>query len=166
MVNLPEESRCFWDRNLGHYIAGQTDRSLILWDGCCNVHDNLTAGDLEAARSAHPGAKVMVHPECRPEVIALADHVSSTGGMIKYAQKSPSKSFIVGTEQGIIHPCAKPVLRSHSHPAAPEITCPDMKLTTLESVKVSLEEMKPQIQVDEDVAARARQALNRMLEIS
>jgi quinolinate synthase len=166
--SLPEDKQVLFvpDRNLGHYVAEQTGRPLILWDGSCSVHDNLSAADLEAARSAHPDAEVMVHPECCPEVIELADYVSSTGGMIKYAQNSPSRSFIVGTEKGILYPLRKLCPDRTFYPAAPDLICPDMKLTTLNSIKKSLEEMKPQIQLDAELAARARQALNRMLEIS
>ena len=102
--SLPEDKPVLFvpDRNLGHYVARQTGRKLILWDGCCNVHDNLTAEEVKAVKDAHPDALVMVHPECRPEVIDIADHVSSTGGMLKFAEKSDNTSFIVGTEEGLL----------------------------------------------------------------
>ncbi len=153
------------DRNLGHYISKKTGRQMYLWDGCCNVHNNLTLQDVEAARSAHPGALVMVHPECRPEIIDAADYVASTGGMLKFAGESKNKSFIVGTEKGLIDSLQKICPDKEFYPAAQHITCPDMKYTTLEKVKDSLETMEPKIQVDPETAEKARKALSRMLEI-
>lgn len=154
------------DRNLGHYISRKTGRQLILWDGCCNVHDNLTVAEIDAARAAHPGALVMVHPECRPEVIDAADHVSSTGGMLKFAKESPNRAFIIGTEEGMIYSLQQACPDKLFYPAAHQLTCPDMKLTTLEKVKQTLEGMEPQIQVDPGTAKKAQRALARMLEIS
>lgn len=154
------------DGNLGNYVSRQTGRRLVLWDGYCNVHHKLTAEDIRVARAAHPEALVMVHPECRPEVIDLADHVSSTGGMIRFAQESLHRAFIVGTEEGIIHPLRKACPGKSFFPAASRLVCPNMKLTTLEKVKYALEVMEPQVEVDPAVAKGARLALDRMLEIS
>lgn len=165
--SLPQDKPVLFipDRNLGHYISGQTGRELYLWDGCCNVHDNLTAEEVNAARDAHPGALVMVHPECRPEVIDIADHVSSTGGMLKFARESDNASFIVGTEEGMIYSLNKACPDKLFYPAAPHMICPDMKLTTLEKVRDALVKMEPQIQVDPAVVEKAQRALSRMLEI-
>ncbi len=166
--SLPEDKPVLFvpDRNLGHYISCQTGRELILWDGCCNVHDNLTAEEVEAAKDAHPDALVMAHPECRPEVIDIADHVSSTGGMLKFAEESDNTSFIVGTEEGMLYSLKQACPDKNFYPAAPHMTCPDMKLMTLEKVKNALVKMEPQIQVDPGVAEKAQRALSRMLEIS
>jgi quinolinate synthase len=166
--SLPEDKPILFvpDRNLGHYVAQQTGRQFHLWDGCCNVHDKLTAADISAARDAHPGALVMVHPECRPEVIDIADHVSSTGGMLRFAKESQNKSFIVGTEEGMIHSLEQACPDKLFYPAAEHMTCPDMKVTTLEKVEKALLQMEPQIEVDPVVAEKARLALKRMLEIS
>jgi quinolinate synthase len=153
------------DRNLGGYISRHTGRNLELWDGYCHVHDRLKADEILAARAEHPGAPVLVHPECRPEVIDLADYVSSTGGMLKYAGASPAPAFIIGTEQGLLHSLQKAYPDKSFYPASAHMVCPNMKLTTLEKVRWALEDMAPQIEVQPDVRARARQALTRMLEI-
>lgn len=154
------------DRNLGHYVAQQTGRQLHLWDGCCNVHDQLTVADISAAREAHQGALVMVHPECRPEVIEIADHVFSTGGMLKFAKESHKTSFIIGTEEGMLYSLRQACPDKFFYPAAAQLLCPDMKLTSLEKVEKALLQMEPQIEVDPTVAAKAQVALKRMLEIS
>lgn len=130
------------------------------------MHDKLTAADISAARDAHPGALVMVHPECRPEVIDIADHVSSTGGMLIFAKESQNKSFIVGTEKGMLYSLEQACPDKLFYPAAEHITCPDMKVTTLEKVEKTLLQMEPQIEVDPVVAEKAQLALSRMLEIS
>lgn len=165
--SLPEDRPVLFvpDRNLGSYVSKKTGRQMYLWDGCCNVHDNLTLQEVEAGKSAHPGALVMVHPECRPEVVDAADYVAGTGGMLKFAQESKARSFIVGTEQGLIDSLQRLCPDKEFYPAAQHMTCPDMKFTTLEKVKESLEKLEPSIQVDPDTAEKARKALSRMLEI-
>ncbi|MDH7576691.1 MAG: quinolinate synthase NadA [Bacillota bacterium] len=166
--SLPKEKPVLFvpDRNLGHYLSRQTGRGLILWDGYCHVHDRLTAGEIEKARAAHPEAAVMVHPECRPEVIDLADHVASTGGMLKYAGSAPFSAFIIGTEQGMLYPLQKAYPDKTFYPAASHMVCPNMKLTTLEKVKQALEDLEPRIEVAPEIRDRARRALTRMLELS
>jgi quinolinate synthase len=154
------------DRNLGHYIARRTGRNLELWDGYCHVHDRLTADEILAARAEHPEAPVVVHPECRPGVIDMADYVSSTGGMLKYAGAAEAPAFIIGTEQGLLHSLKKAYPDKSFYPAAPHMVCPNMKLTTLEKVRWAMEDMAPQVEVQPDVRERARQALTRMLEIT
>jgi quinolinate synthase len=154
------------DRNLGHYIARRTGRRLEFWDGYCHVHDRVTPDEIRAARAEHPEALVVVHPECRPEVIDLADHVSSTGGMMRFARSSPATSFIIGTEQGLLHSLRKANPGKTFYLAAPHMVCPNMKLTTLEKVRWALEDMAPQIEVEPQVREKARQALARMLEIT
>lgn len=165
---LPEEKPVLFvpDGNLGDFVARRTDRSLVLWNGYCHVHNRLTPDEIRAARKAHPGSPVVVHPECRPEVIALADHVGSTGGMLKYVQNSPSNSFIIGTEQGMLYPLQKACPDKAFYPAAEHMVCPNMKLTTLDSIKYALEDMEPQIKVENEVRDRARRALTRMLELA
>jgi quinolinate synthase len=154
------------DRNLGHYIARRTGRNLELWDGYCHVHDRLTADEILAARAEHPEAPVVVHPECRPGVIDMADYVSSTGGMLKYAGAAEAPAFIIGTEQGLLHSLKIAYPDKSFYPAAPHMVCPNMKLTTLEKVRWAMEDMAPQVEVQPDVRERARQALTRMLEIT
>ncbi len=154
------------DRNLGDYISRRAGRRLELWDGYCHVHDRLTADDIKSAQTRHPEAPVVVHPECRPEVIGLADHVTSTGGMLKYVGASSASTFIIGTEQGMLHPLQRAFPDKSFYSAAPHMVCPNMKLTTLEKVRWALEDMAPQVEVSPRVHERARQALVRMLEIT
>ena len=153
------------DRNLGRYIANRTGRNLELWDGYCHVHDRLKDDEILAARAEHPGAPVVVHPECRSAVIDLADYVSSTAGMLKYAGTVDAPAFIIGTEQGLLHSLKKSYPDKSFYPAAAHMVCPNMKLTTLEKVRWAMEDMAPQVEVQPDVRERARQALMRMLEI-
>lgn len=166
--SLPEDRPVLFvpDGNLGNYISRMTGRTLTLWDGYCHVHNRLTAEEIKAARAEHPEAPVVVHPECRPEVIDLADHVSSTGGMLKYVRNSPAASFIIGTEQGMLYPLRKTCPDKNFYPAARHMLCPNMKLTTLEKVKWALVDMEPGIEVDPDIRLKARRALARMLELS
>lgn len=165
---MPQERPVLFvpDRNLGHYIARRTGRRLELWDGYCHVHDRVTPDEIRAARAEHPEALVVVHPECRPGVIDLADHVSSTGGMMRYAGASPASSFIIGTEQGLLHSLRKANPGKSFYPAAAHMVCPNMKLTTLEKVRWAMEDMAPQVEVEPRVREKARQALSRMLEIT
>lgn len=166
--SLPEDRPVLFvpDGNLGNYVSRMTGRPLTLWDGYCHVHNRLTAEEIKAARAEHPEAPVVVHPECRPEVIDLADHVSSTGGMLKYVRNSPAVSFIIGTEQGMLYPLRKAYPDKNFYPAARHMLCPNMKLTTLEKVKWALVDMEPRIEVDPDIRLKARRALARMLELS
>ncbi len=166
--SLPPEQPILFvpDRNLGDHVAKKTRRDLILWEGYCNVHHNLTVDELQKTREEYPDALVMVHPECRPEVVKIADYVSSTGGMLKFAQRSEATNFIVGTEEGILYSLKKACPDKQFYLAAEHMICPDMKLTTLEKVRDALLRMEPEIQVDPGVAEQARLALARMLEIS
>lgn len=154
------------DRNLGAYVAHRAGRDLILWDGFCPVHESLTAAEVAAAKAQHPGALVLVHPECRPEVIALADHVASTGGMLKFATSSPASSFIVGTERGLLYPLGAACPEKSFFPAASWLVCPSMKLITLEKVRLALERLELRVEVPEEVRERAGKALARMLELA
>ncbi|MDD5048973.1 MAG: quinolinate synthase NadA, partial [Methanoregulaceae archaeon] len=95
------------DRNLADYVRGFTDKEILAWEGFCYVHDRFTAGDVRAARETHPDAEVLAHPECRPEVIDLADHVFSTSGMIRYAESCDARELVIGTETGILHQMRK-----------------------------------------------------------
>ncbi|HHW40953.1 MAG TPA: quinolinate synthase NadA [Syntrophomonadaceae bacterium] len=166
--SLPEDKPILFvpDGNLGNYVSRMTGRTLTLWDGYCHVHNRLTSEEIKAARAEHPGAPVVVHPECRPEVIDLADHVASTGGMLKYVRNSQASSFIIGTEQGMLYPLRKACPDKNFYPAARHMLCPNMKLTTLEKVKWALVDMEPRIEVDPEIRLKARRALARMLELS
>jgi quinolinate synthase len=153
------------DRNLAAYAAGFTDKTLHLWDGCCPIHDNLRAADILSAREHHPMAVVMAHPECRSEVLELADVVLSTSGMLAHAEKSDQQEFIVATENGILYPLKKTCPGKTFYPASDDMICPDMKKITPEDVARSLENMSPEVKVSGDIREKALGAVERMLAI-
>jgi quinolinate synthase len=154
------------DKYLGHYVSTQVkDKKFILSNGFCPTHAKIMPEHINQVKKLHPQAKVIVHPECRPETIALADAVLSTGGMIKYAKESAAKEFIVGTEIGILYRLRKDNPNKQFYPALEQAVCPNMKLTTLEKVLWSLEDMKTEIVVPKEIADKARKAIERMLKI-
>lgn len=153
------------DQYLGDYVRGQTGRSMHLWPGYCPTHVKISPEDIQRCRREHPQAKVVVHPECRPEVIALADETLSTGGMIRYARRPEVTELVVGTEPGIIHRLKKENPGKKFFAASEKATCPNMKLITLEKVYWALESLKPEIKVAEDIRLKARAAVDRMLEV-
>jgi quinolinate synthase len=153
------------DQYLGHYIATKTGRTMILWPGYCPTHVRIQPQDITRLKQEYPQAKVVVHPECRPEVISLADEVLSTGGICRFAQRTDSQEIIVGTEIGIIHRLKKENPGKKFIPASEQAVCPRMKLITLESVLWSLEEMAPQVKVPERIRLKAKEAVDKMLEI-
>ncbi len=153
------------DYNLGHYAAKVTGRELILWDGCCPTHALLSTFAVAAARKKWPGAQVIMHPECKPETLELADFVGSTSGMLAYAKAQPAgASFIVGTEVGLLHRLQNENPDKVFHVASDYLICPMMKMTTLKDVKVSLEKMQYVVKVDESVRVRAKAAVDAMLQ--
>ncbi len=154
------------DRNLGMWVQRHTSKRLLLWQGHCPTHDRITVEDLRAALERDPEAEVMAHPECRPEVLDLAHQVLSTSGMIRRARESPAATMIVATEVGIIHRLQQVAPHKRFVPASPRALCPNMKLITLEKVLWSLEDMTERVVIPEPIAARARRALDRMLEIT
>ncbi len=153
------------DRNLGRYIAAQTGKEIICWQGYCNTHDHLTLEKLQKTKDEHPEALVVVHPECRPEITAVADCVSSTAGMLKFVSESPTQEFIIGTEGGLLHQMRKKNPEKRFYLASPDLICPNMKANTLSKTVCSLETMQPQITVPEDIRKKAVLALDRMLAI-
>jgi len=153
------------DRNLGHYVSRYTDKEVILWDGYCYVHDHYTLEDVRKAKAAHPKAELLVHPECRPDVIEKADFVYSTSGIAKHAQESPAKEFIIGTEVGMNHRLKKENPGKEFYPLSESAICTDMKKTTLEKLHRSLETQEPRVVVPKEVADKARNAIERMLAI-
>jgi quinolinate synthase len=154
------------DKFLGNYTSTKVKhKKFILWNGYCPTHVRILPEHILAAKEKHPEAKVMVHPECRPETIALADEVLSTGGMIKYAKESDAKEIIVGTEIGIIYRLKKENPDKAFYPATDQAICPNMKLTNLEKVLWSLEDLKTEITVPKEIADRARSAIEKMMEI-
>lgn len=153
------------DRNLAKYTARHVDQEVLHWDGYCPYHDGLTVEEVAARRAAHPEALFLAHPECRPEVLALADQVLSTSGMLRFVQDSPQEVFIIGTEVGILHPMRQASPHKQFHPASERMFCPTMKLITLEDVRQSLETLEPRVTVDEETRVKALLAVERMLSV-
>ena len=153
------------DKYLAAFVAGKTGREFITWPGFCPTHAKILPEHIEAARARHPGAVVMVHPECRPEVAAIADIVVSTGGMSRFAKETTAKEIIVGTEPGIIHRLKKEAPDKIFHPISDTVICPNMKKTTVEKILWSLEDMTHTIEVPDEIAARARRCIQAMLDI-
>lgn len=153
------------DQYLGHYISTKTDKKFVLWPGFCPTHIRIRSEDITRLRLEHPQAKVIVHPECRPEVIALADEVLSTGGICRFARQTEAREIIVGTEVGIIHRLRKENPVKKFIAATEQAVCPNMKLITLEKVLWSMEEMTPQVKVPEEIRLRAKAAVDRMLQV-
>jgi len=153
------------DQYLGHYVSTRTGKKMILWPGFCPTHARITADRVGELKKENPKAKLVVHPECRPEVIALADEVLSTGGMCRYAQRDDVGEMIVGTEMGIIHRLRKENPGKRFIPISEQAICPNMKSITLEKVLWSLEEMEPEVKVPEDIRLRAKEAVDKMLKI-
>ena len=154
------------DKNLAKYAALHTKKRIHFWNGYCIVHNMLTAEIVLLAKEKRPGAVFMAHPECRPEVLELADVILSTSGMIRYAGESESKSFIVGTETGILHPMKKANPSKTFYPVSPDMECRNMKKTTLEDVVRSLENMEGEVKVPEDIRIPAKEAVRKMIELS
>lgn len=165
VVNAVEQDEILFvpDRNLGRYAQRFTKKTILPWEGFCIVHDRITPAQVRAAREAHPDAVLLVHPECRPEVIDLADHVASTSGIIKEVCGSKKTEFIIGTEVGILHRLKKECPDKRCYPLDDGSICRNMKKTSLEKVRDSLATLRPRITVPDDVAARARGAIERML---
>ncbi len=164
--SLPQSELLFVpDQYLGAYIAGKTGKKLHLWPGYCPTHARIRAEDILRLKQEYPDAKVLVHPECRPEVIALADEVASTGGILRHARRPEAREIIVGTEVGIIHRLEKENPGKRFIPVSKRAVCPNMKRITLEKVLWCLEEMKPVVKVPEPIRIRAKAAVERMLAI-
>jgi quinolinate synthase len=151
------------DQYLGHYVSARTGKNMILWPGFCPTHVRITPERLQELRQEYSQAKVVVHPECTPEVIGLADEVASTSGMCRYARRDDVREMVVGTEVGIIHRLRKENPGKRFIPVSEQAICPTMKLTTLERVLWSLDKMSPEVKVSQEVRLRAIAAVDRML---
>jgi quinolinate synthase len=152
------------DQYLAHYVGKKAGREFIKWKGFCPTHLKILPEDLERERKLHPGVEVIVHPECRAEVTEIADRVMSTEGMIRYSSENPAKEFIIGTETGILHRLGKENPDKIFYPLCERAVCPNMKRTTLEKVFWSLEDMKYEVIVPDEILVRARKSLEIMLE--
>jgi len=153
------------DKNLGHYVSQFTDKRMIIWEGYCNTHDRITAEDVKKIKEQYPNAPIVVHPECRPEVVELADHVASTAGILKYCRESDNKEFIIGTEMGIEFMLKRENPNKVFHFISNVLVCPNMKVNNLKKAYNALLTLEPQIEVDKQIADKARISLERMLEV-
>lgn len=154
------------DRNLGRWVQRFTDKEIIQWNGFCPIHERFSAEDLAEAKRAHPDALVMVHPECRPEVIDMADEVFSTGQMVKFVRETDRAKIIVGTEEGMIHKLRSVAPEREYILASEALVCPNMKKTTLEKVRAALANESPVVTVSADVREKSLGCLRRMFELS
>ncbi|MCM8819604.1 MAG: quinolinate synthase NadA [Candidatus Omnitrophica bacterium] len=154
------------DKYLGQYVTYMTQREMIYWEGYCPVHVKILAEDIVKLKKEHPDAEVIVHPECTPQVIKLADRVLSTGGMCRYAKETTAKKIIVGTEIGIIYRLQKENPDKKFYPASELAICPNMKLGSLEKVLWVLEELKNEVKVPKEIQVKAIKPIKRMLSIT
>lgn len=167
VVNSLEQDKVIFvpDRNLAAYVSRFTKKQIIPWNGYCYVHDRFTPEDIRDARQLHPNTEVLVHPECRPEVIDLADYVYSTSGMGKHAKASKSKEFIIGTEVGMLYRLKKDNPEKEFYPLSEKAVCQNMKKTSLDKVLTALQTLEPRVTVPEEIADRARKSIERMLAV-
>ncbi len=159
------------DKNLGAYLNKITGRNMKLWNGSCMVHEIFSLEKITKLKIRHPKAKFIAHPECEEHILALADYIGSTTGLLKFSQQDTSKEFIVATEAGIIHQMQKACPDKTFIPAPPNNSCacnncPYMKLNTLEKLYISMKYELPEIIMDEDLRIAAKKPIDRMLEIS
>jgi quinolinate synthase len=153
------------DQYLGSYIEKKTGRKMILWPGYCPTHVKILPEDILARKKEFPNAKVVAHPECRPDVVALADEALSTSGMIRYAARPEVKELIVATEVALLHRLNKENPGKKFIPASTKAVCPNMKKTTLEKILEALETMQPEVKVPEEIRVKAVACVDRMLKI-
>ena len=154
------------DRNLGAFVSLHTDKKIHLWPGFCHVHDNISDENIKDLKKLHPDAEFLAHPECRPEVLNLANRVFSTSGIVKEVGNSVSREFIIGTEKEIVQNLKRKYPDKKFYPASEKTYCYNMKKITLESILNSLQNMEYEINVPEHVRIKARNALDKMLAIS
>ena len=176
--SFPKDEKIIFgpDYNLGSYIKSVTGRDMLLWNGGCHVHERFSVGEIKKLKKAHPEAVVMAHLECKAPVLAMADVVGSTAVMLKYAQESEKKEFIVATEAGILHEMERTCSDKTFYPVPPEVSeggvgcscneCQYMKMNTLEKVYNCLLTGGPIIEVEEEIREKAVKSIERMLELS
>jgi quinolinate synthase len=164
--SLPQEEMLLTpDRNLAMYAASRTGKQIHVWDGYCPTHEWLTVADVEAARAAHPKAVFLAHPECRPEIVAMADVVASTSGMLRHVAQAGEEEFIIGTEMGILHPMQKAAPGKKLYTASKKMICKNMKKISLKDVLKSLEEMSGEVKVPEEIRIPALGAVQAMIDL-
>ncbi len=170
---IPKDRKILFapDRNLGAYVAKETGREMLLWQGTCIVHETFSERKIAALRIAHPDAELIAHPECEPALLEKADFVGATSALLRYVGESPAKTFIVATEEGILHQMRKRAPDKLLIPAPPNQNCacnecPFMKLNTLEKIYLCLRDETPELIMDETLRLKALAPLERMLEWS
>ncbi len=163
--SIPEDREIMFlpDRNLGRNMIRKLGRKMELWDGCCPVHNLVTAEMIADARRKYPGAPVLIHPECPEEVAAAADAALSTGGILKYVRESDAEEFVIGTEKGILHRLIRENPDKTFHTLQPEIICADMKKITLTDVRDALKNKAEQIILPADLMEKAVRPIEAML---
>jgi len=168
LASIPAEKEIVFlpDGNLGANMIRKTRRNMTLWRGCCPVHDAVTPAMIRDARARHPGVEVLVHPECRPEVVEAADRALSTGGMLRYIRESAAKEFIVGTECGILHRLRGENPGKVFHTLTPELVCADMKKLSLEDVLTALKTGQEEIVLPDEIMRKALRPIERMISVS
>ena len=153
------------DRNLGQYIQRTIkDKKMILWPGICPTHHNMAKKELLELKKNHPNAEILVHPECTPEVIDIADHTFSTNGMVNYSKQSDVKEFIIGTEKDICYRLKKEIPEKTFHSLKSAI-CPNMKKITLEKVLNSLKTLEPKVDIPDEIMEKAKKPLQKMMNV-
>ncbi len=167
VASLPRDRKILFvpDRNLGHYVMHKLGRDMELWNGFCPTHERMLPEMARAMRAVHPEAKLVAHPECRPALVDMADHVASTTGILKYCRENPAREFIVATEIGALHPLRKENPDKTFYPLTELADCPNMKLCSLEKMVWALEDLAPRVTVSEATAVKALAPIKRMLEV-
>ncbi|MCG8616658.1 MAG: quinolinate synthase NadA [Desulfobacterales bacterium] len=153
------------DKNLAKYAARHTDKKVHLWEGYCPFHNDLGVDEIEAAKAAHPDALFVAHPECPPEILALADNIQSTSGMIRFAGESDARQFILGTEIGLLHPIAKAHPGKEFFAVSQKMLCEDMKRISLGDILNSLNDLSGKVTVPEDIRVKALGAVQKMIDL-
>ena len=167
--SLPKDKEILFvpDENLGSFAMEKCPgHKVICWHGGCPIHQVLKREEIEAAKAAHPGALVLMHPECRKELRDLADYVGSTTGIIKYAVESPAQEFIIATEQGVMYELTERCPEKKFYMASRRMLCVNMKKTNLEKVRDALKTLEPRVIVPPEIREKATAALQRMLQIT
>jgi len=167
VVNAVDSNKIIFvpDRNLGSYIQRLVPKKeIILWPGICSTHHNIRKEDIMELKNKHKSAEILVHPECRLEIIDLADHALSTNGMVNYSKKSNSKEFIIGTEKDMCYRLKKENPDKIFYPIKKAV-CPNMKKITLEKVLNSLETLEPKIKLSDNIMEKAKMPLKRMMDM-
>ena len=172
--SLPSNEKILFapDKNLGNYVKSITGREMVIWDGACHVHEEFSLEGILKIKKEHPLAKIIAHPECKKQVLLVADHIGSTSSLLKYTIEENSQEYIVATEPGIIHQMKKNNPEKLFIVAPPKDStcgcndCNFMKLITMEKIYNTLKYEMPEIEVDEKLRKKAERSINRMLEIS